>query len=63
MYAVPAGQSVATGNVQIYRNIQIAGGDTFVVDMEKLVFANGDQLQANASSNAVLVATVSYVGI
>lgn len=61
VFAVPAGQSVATGNVQIYRNVQIASGDTFVVDMEKLVLTTGDQLQANASGT--VTATVSYVGI
>jgi hypothetical protein len=60
LYAVPSG-STATTATQIYRSVQIAANDTFVVDMEKLVLANGDTLQANASSN--ITATISYVGI
>jgi hypothetical protein len=60
LYAVPNGGS-ATPTSQIYKDVQIAAGDTFVVDMEKLVLGNGDTLQANASSN--ITATVSYVGI
>jgi hypothetical protein len=60
VYAVPNGSSADT-TTQIYKNIEIAGNDTFVVDMEKIVLANGDTLQANATGN--IVATISYVGI
>ena len=60
VYAVPTGSSADT-TTQIYKNIEIAGNDTFVVDMEKIVLANGDTLQANATGN--IVATISYVGI
>jgi hypothetical protein len=60
VYAVPAGDS-ADATTQIYKNVEIAGNDTFVVDMEKIVLANGETLQASASGN--IVATVSYVGI
>ena len=60
VYAVPNGSSADT-TTQIYKNIEIAGNDTFVVDMEKIVLANGDTLQANANGN--IVATISYVGI
>lgn len=63
VYAVPAGTSTVDANVQIYKDVQIAGGDTFVVDMEKLVLANGDTIRANASGNLSVTATVSYVGI
>jgi hypothetical protein len=31
--------------------------------MEKLVFANGEKIQANATTANVVTATVSYVGI
>ena len=61
LWALPNGDTVASGNTQVYNQILIASGDTFVVDMEKLVFANGDKLQANASGT--VTATVSYVGI
>lgn len=53
--------AVADGNVQIYHDVLIAGGDTFVVDMEKLVLSNTDLIQANATNS--VTATVSYVGI
>jgi hypothetical protein len=62
VYAVSSGNTVAN-STQIYKNVQIAGGDTFVVDMEKLVLANGDTIQATASLDDVITATVSYVGI
>lgn len=62
VYLVPTG-GIAAGNTQIYKSIQIAGNDTFVVDMEKLVLANGDTIQATASLDNVVTATVSYVGI
>lgn len=62
VYLVPNGGTSA-GNTQIYKSVQIAGNDTFVVDMEKLVLSNGDTIQATASSDSVVTATVSYVGI
>lgn len=65
LYAIPAASAgfAANANVQIYKDVQIASGDTFVVDMEKLVLQNGDQLRASTSSNISIMATVSYVGI
>jgi ribosome-binding ATPase YchF (GTP1/OBG family) len=63
VYAVPSGTTTVDANVQIYKDVQIAAGDTFVVDMEKLVLANGDMIQANTSANLSVTATVSYVGI
>lgn len=60
LWAVPNGSSASNSN-QIYRNVQIASGDTFVVDMEKLVLTTGDTIVGNASGN--ITATVSYVGI
>lgn len=63
LYVVPSGTTTIGGNVQIYKDVQVAGADTFVVDMEKLVLANGDYLQANVSVDNAITATVSYVGI
>jgi hypothetical protein len=31
--------------------------------MEKLVLANGEKIQANASTGSAVTATISYVGI
>ena len=63
VYALPNGSTVADANVQIYNGVQIASGDTFVVDMEKLVLANGDKLSANASVGSSVTATLSWVRI
>lgn len=60
LWAVQAGGTAGATN-QVYKNVQIAGSDTFVVDMEKIVLADQETLQANASGN--VTATVSYVGI
>lgn len=61
LYAVPSGGTPAA-NTLIYKNVTIAAGDTFVVDMEKIVLGNGDSLLANASANSAITATASYVG-
>lgn len=61
LYAAPANTSIVDNTVQIYKNIQIAGGDTFVVDMEKLALANGDTIRGNASIDGAITTTISYV--
>jgi hypothetical protein len=43
--------------------VQIAAGDTYVVDFEKLVLGNGDSLQANATATTSITSTVSYIGV
>lgn len=65
LYAVPSTVDLANVGTdqQIYRNVQVASDDTFVVDMEKLVLADGDYLVANASANSAFAVTVSYTGI
>jgi len=63
LWIVPAPGTAANTSVLVYNNIQIASGDTFVVDMEKLVLGNDDQIKANISSGTSMTATVSYVGI
>jgi hypothetical protein len=63
LWALPSGATVANVNYQVYNGVQIASGDTYVVDMEKLVFANGDRLAANCDTGSVVTATISYVGI
>jgi hypothetical protein len=63
VYLMPRGTATADAAVQIYKDVQIAAGDTLVVDMEKLVLSDGDMIQATASANVAITATVSYVGI
>ena len=55
-----AGGGVNAANL-IYREVQIAASDTFVVDLEKLVLNSGDYIRANAGGT--VNATISYVGI
>jgi len=62
VYLMPRGTLIADEKVQIYKDVQIAAGDTLVVDMEKLVLGNGDMIMANASANLAITATVSYTG-
>jgi hypothetical protein len=61
LWAVAAPNSVSSTPSAIYKEVQIAAADTFVVDMEKLVLSSGDQIKGN--SGGQLMATVSYVGI
>ena len=51
----------ANANVQIYNSIQLAGNDTYVMDWEKIVLANGDIVRANSAGT--VTTTVSYIGI
>ena len=63
VFLLPSGATVGNVNYQIYKDVQLASGDTYVIDMEKLVFANGEKIQANSSQASAVTATVSYVGI
>lgn len=62
LYAVPAASTASNSNI-IYNAVQLASGDTYVVDFEKLVLSNGDTLQANATANTSVTSTVSYIGV
>jgi hypothetical protein len=62
LYAVPTATVASNSNI-IYSAIQLAAGDTYVVDWEKLVLSNGDTLQANATSSTSITSTISYIGV
>lgn len=62
LYAVPTATVAGNSNI-IYSAIQLAAGDTYVVDWEKLVLSNGDTLQANATASTSITSTVSYIGV
>jgi hypothetical protein len=47
----------------VYNGIEIAPTDTFVLDTEKVILADGDSIYASANNADAIVATVSYVGI
>lgn len=62
VHLVPSGSSANVLN-RIYSNVSITAGDTLVVETEKIIFGNNDTLQANASVNNAINATVSYTGV
>lgn len=68
VYLVPSSNVALPVSVanQIYCNIQLAAGDTYVADWEKLVLGNNDMIRANVtptSQASVCSAIVTYVGI
>lgn len=62
IHVVKSGESAAATNV-IIKAITVNGGDTYVVNTEKLVLANGDTIQASATAATSIYATVSAVSI
>lgn len=64
VYVVPSGNTVGNLNV-VVANIQITTEDTyqFYAGNEKLVLANGDSIQINASANSAIAAVVSYTSV
>ncbi len=62
VYLVPSAGSAGNSNI-IYKDVSIAAGDTYIIDTERLVLANGDSVQALASATSSVTMTVSYVGV
>jgi hypothetical protein len=64
VYVVPSGNTVGNLNV-VVANIQLTTQDTyqFYVGNEKLILANGDSIQVNASANNAIAAVVSFTSI
>ena len=62
LYLVPSGGSAGT-TTQILKTFSIDGADTYIINDEKIVLANGDTIVAKASASSSIYATVSYVSI
>lgn len=64
VYVVPSGDSASNLNLSV-SNVLITTGDTFqfYAGNEKLIFANSDTIQVNASANNAIAAVVSYTSI
>lgn len=62
MYLVPAAGTAGAAN-QIIKDLSLAPSDTYIMNTERLVLANGEMLQADADANSVVTATVSYTGV
>ena len=58
----PLGEALAAEN-QIYDAVSIPAGDTFVIDAEKLILEDTDEITALASVTSVVVCTISSIGI
>lgn len=62
LYLVQNGFTANANNV-VYSNKTITAGDTYILELEKIILSNGDSLQANANVANSVVATVSTLGI
>ena len=50
LYAIPSGGSLSEAT-QIYKDLSLTVGDTYVIDTEKLILEDGDYLAGNCSAN------------
>ncbi len=62
VYAVPNAGAAGVAT-QLISEISINAKDTYILNLEKIVLANGDMIHAKASAGTAVTATVSYVGI
>ena len=62
VHLVPSGGSAGVTN-KILKAISVTAGNTYVINTEKIVLANGDSIQAIASHVDSIHATVSSVAI
>jgi hypothetical protein len=63
LYAVTSGNIADPTTNIIYKDKQITPGDTYIVDLEKLILDLGDAIHASASNLNSIVATISTVSI
>lgn len=61
-YAVPVG-SLADATTLIYKEVNLAASDTYILDTEKLILDAGDGLWADATTTGVVVVTVNTIGV
>ena len=62
LYAVPVG-SLADATTLIYKEVNLAASDTYILDTEKLILDAGDGLWADATTTGVVVVTVNTIGV
>jgi len=63
VYVVPSVESV-NENFKIYNNLTIRAQDTYIIDSEKLILANGDKIYIAApDSSGQFNATISTIGL
>ena len=63
VYVTPNGASV-TENHLIYSQLTIKARDTYIIDTEKLILANGDKIFIELpDSSGQIIATISTIGL
>ena len=62
LHIVPNGDSASDQN-KILHQLKIPGGETFIMDSERLVLENGDTIVAQTTSPATISATISTVAV
>ena len=63
VYVVPSAESVGSQHL-IYKNLVIRSNDTYIIDTEKLILANGDKIFIAAPDSAgEFTATISTIGL
>lgn len=62
LWAVQSGQTPSNLNV-LYSNVTVQGGDTYVIDTERLFLDNGDELYIYANANSRVSCTLTYTTI
>jgi len=62
LHVVPSGGSASDEN-KILHQLKIPGGETFIMDTERLVLENGDTIVAQTTSPATVSATISSVAV
>lgn len=63
IYLTATSGTAAADSNTVYSNVQVAAGDTYVIDTERLVLGNGETVKAKAGNSTVLTMTISYVGV
>ena len=62
VYVVGSGDVVGA-STQVINNLSLPGGETFVMDAEKLILGPGDAIYAQASVDTIISASVSSVSL
>ena len=59
VYAVASGSAQSSTN-QIYTNVAVNAGDTYIIDTEKLLLSNNETLRMSTNANSVVSTTIVY---
>jgi hypothetical protein len=60
LWVVPGAVAAGPANM-VLNEISVPAGETFSMDTERFILSDGDSIQAQASQNLIITATVSFV--